>query len=71
MKLLLCAVFTVVSFCLVSAVESKVYIPKNLSEAHTELLKILQKEDIEIIRNGSEAEMGKYHHGFGTWHRNN
>lgn len=51
---------------------SGLYIPKNLDECFTELDKLLKKNDIEDIRSlKSREETIRYHHGLGTWLRNN
>jgi len=48
------------------------YIPQNLEECFIELNKILKPEDIETIKNLKDRnETILYHHGFGTWLRNN
>jgi hypothetical protein len=48
------------------------YIPKNLEECFLELNKLLKPKDIETIKNLKDRnEMILYHHGFGTWLRNN
>jgi hypothetical protein len=48
------------------------YIPKNLEECFIELNKLLKPKDIESIKNLKErSETIQYHHGFGTWLRNN
>lgn len=48
------------------------YIPKNLEECFWELNKLLKHKDIETIKNLKDRnETIMYHHGFGTWLRNN
>lgn len=47
-----------------------VYMPKNLEECFLELEKMLPKETIDEMKNGTEQEMIRYHHGLGTWIRN-
>ncbi|MDN3706530.1 hypothetical protein QW060_26360 [Myroides ceti] len=48
------------------------YIPKNLEECFLELNKLLKHKDIETIKNLKDRnETIMYHHGFGTWLRNN
>ena len=48
------------------------YIPQNLEECFVELNKILKPKDIETIKNLKDKnETILYHHGFGTWLRNN
>jgi len=48
------------------------YIPKNLEECFIELNKLLRPKDIEEIKNLKDRnETILYHHGFGTWLRNN
>jgi len=51
--------------------EASVYIPKNLEDAHRELEKILKPADIKKMKDGTEKDMSSYHHGLGTWIRNN
>ena len=49
-----------------------VYIPKDLNDCHRtldSLLKSKDKKEIDSLK--SESDMGMYHHGFGTWLRNN
>ncbi len=48
------------------------YIPKNLEECFLELNKLLKPKDVEAIKNLKDRnETILYHHGFGTWLRNN
>ncbi len=48
------------------------YIPKNLEECFIELNKLLKPKDVEAIKNLKDRnETILYHHGFGTWLRNN
>lgn len=48
------------------------YIPKNIEECFIELDKLLKPKDIETIKAlNSRDETILYHHGFGTWIRNN
>jgi glutathione peroxidase-family protein len=49
----------------------KVYIPKDLEDAFIELKKMLSPALLNEIRLKSEKDMIEYHHGFGTWLRNN
>jgi hypothetical protein len=49
----------------------KVYIPKDLEDAFLELEKMLSPALLNEIRLKSEKDMIEYHHGFGTWLRNN
>lgn len=49
-----------------------VYIPKNLGECFVELDKLLTEIDKkEMLALTKRAEMIRYHHGLGTWIRNN
>lgn len=51
---------------------NRIYIPKNLEECFAELNKILKPKDIEAIKNLKDRNGTiLYHHGFGTWLRNN
>jgi hypothetical protein len=51
--------------------QADVYVPKNLDEAHAQLLKNMPPEDIERIKNmKSEDEMIRYHFGAGMGIRN-
>lgn len=45
-------------------------VPANLGEAHRRLLQELPPQTIEEMRAGTEVEMVRYHHGPGTWIRN-
>jgi hypothetical protein len=48
------------------------YIPQNLEECFLELNKILKPKDIEALKNLKDRnETILYHHGLGTWLRNN
>lgn len=48
------------------------YIPKNLEECFLELNKLLKTKDIETIKKLEDRDKTiLYHHGFGTWLRNN
>lgn len=48
------------------------YIPKNIEECFSELDKILKPKDIQTIKNlKEENEISGYHHGLGTYLRNN
>ncbi|MCP4259991.1 MAG: hypothetical protein GY774_21125 [Planctomycetes bacterium] len=49
----------------------KIYIPKNLEDAHQELKKMLHEEFIEEIKVGKEDNLAQHHFGLGTWIRNN
>lgn len=51
--------------------ETGVYVPKDLEDSFKELDKMLTKELREDIRKGKESELFRFHHGFGTWLRNN
>lgn len=51
--------------------KKEIYIPKDLGDAHSELLRILPKDTIEQIKQGTEREMIRYHRGLGMWLRNN
>lgn len=46
------------------------YIPKTLEDAFAELDRILSAEVREEMRAGPEEDMIEYHHGLGTWMRN-
>jgi len=48
-----------------------IYIPKNLDDAHEELKKMLPKDLITKMKNGTEDDMVQYHMGLGGWFRNN
>jgi len=48
-----------------------IYIPENLNGCFTELKKMLSPELIKEMQTGTEADMVKYHRGFGMWIRNN
>lgn len=51
---------------------NRIYIPKNLEECFAELNRILKPKDIEAIKNLKDRNGTiLYHHGFGTWLRNN
>ena len=47
------------------------YIPKDLEDCFVELNRLLSKDLIETMRTGAEEDMIYYHHGLGTWIRNN
>ncbi len=47
-----------------------IQIPKDLNEAHTELMRVLSKELIAKMKKGSEKEMSQYHLGLGMTMRN-
>ena len=49
----------------------KIHIPKDLEDCFAELKRLLPKEDVQAMRKGTEADMIQYHHGLGTWIRNN
>jgi hypothetical protein len=53
------------------AIEVKVYIPKDLDDCFAELKRMLSKEQIEKMKNGTEKDMIDYHMGLGLWLRNN
>ena len=48
-----------------------VYIPKDLDDCFVELRKILPEKTVEEMKTGTEKDMIQYHHGLGTWLRNN
>jgi len=49
-----------------------IYIPKNIKECFLELDKLLSKEDIKKIKQlKDKSKTIAYHHGLGTWIRNN
>ena len=48
-----------------------VYIPLDLDDCFVQLERLLKAEDVAAMRAGSEADMIMYHHGLGTWLRNN
>ncbi len=50
---------------------SKVYVPKDLDDAFAELKKMLPPALLEEMGRRTEEEMILYHHGLGTWLRNN
>jgi hypothetical protein len=52
-------------------VAREIYIPIDLDDAMTQLDLLLRPEDVEQMRNGTEAEMAQYHMGLGLWLRNN
>lgn len=48
------------------------YIPKNIEECFLELNKLLKPKEVDAIKNLKDRnETILYHHGFGTWLRNN
>jgi hypothetical protein len=49
----------------------EVYIPKDLDECFVELKKLLPEKTVDEMKNGAEKDMINYHHGLGTWLRNN
>lgn len=49
----------------------KFLIPADLAAAHIELSKMLPKEIIQKMKEGTEENMIVWHHGLGTWIRNN
>ncbi len=49
----------------------EIYIPKDLDECFVELNKMLKPEDLEIVKNRTESNIGTMHHGLGRWLRNN
>ena len=51
--------------------KSGVYVPKDLQDAFKELSKMLDPRLVAKMKNGPEKDMIKYHHGLGTWLRNN
>lgn len=48
-----------------------IYIPNDLDACFVELNTMLTPEFIEEIKQGSEEDMNRFHHGFGMWMRNN
>lgn len=54
-----------------STASSKVYIPKDLEDTFAELMKMRSPALLNEMRLKSEKDMAEYHHGFGTWLRNN
>ena len=50
---------------------TKVYVPKDLPDAFTELDKMLSPTLTAEMRKGSEKAMWQYHMGLGMWMRNN
>jgi hypothetical protein len=48
-----------------------VYIPTDLEDCFKELKKMLPADLVEKMKSGPEKDMIKYHHGLGTWLRNN
>jgi hypothetical protein len=65
------AVFPVPTVVPAEGENTKIYIPKDLEDAHRELEKMLKPEDIEKIKSGTEEDMNQYHFGLGMWMRNN
>lgn len=62
--------------CYIKRMESDsingIYIPQNLEECFLELDKILKPKDISNFKNlKEEKDVSLYHHGLGTWLRNN
>lgn len=51
--------------------DSEIYIPKDLDDCFAELKKVLPKKILDEMAKGSEEDMIRYHHGLGTWLRNN
>lgn len=51
--------------------EQAIYIPKDLEDCFGELKKILKPQDVEKMKAGPEDDLDMYHHGLGTWLRNN
>src|SRR5437764_8049632 len=49
----------------------KVYVPKDLENCYVELEKMLPENIIKEMKEGTEEDMIKFHHGLGTWLRNN
>jgi len=48
-----------------------IYIPTDLEDCFKELKKMLPAETVAEMKSGPEKDMIKYHHGLGTWLRNN
>lgn len=48
-----------------------VYIPTDLEDCFKELKKMLPEDLVTKMKSGPEKDMIKYHHGLGTWLRNN
>jgi peroxiredoxin len=50
---------------------TKVYVPRDLDESYIELKKMLPPQLLHTMMTKSENDMIEYHHGLGTWLRNN
>jgi len=55
----------------VCAPTDEIYIPTDLEDCFAELHRMLSPEEVEKMQSGTERDMIRYHHGFGTWLRNN
>ena len=53
------------------AQEDEIYIPRDLDDCFARLEEILQPEDVEMMKSGTEDDMIQYHFGLGMWMRNN
>lgn len=51
--------------------EAAVYVPTDLQDCFAVLKDILEPEQIELMREGSEDDMVRHHFGLGMWMRNN
>ena len=51
--------------------DQEVYIPKDLDDCFAELKRLLPKDEVAKMKSGPEDDMILYHHGLGTWLRNN
>jgi len=49
----------------------EIYIPTDLEDCFAELMRILKPEDIQAMRDRTEADLIEYHFGMGMWMRNN
>ena len=68
------AVLVMITGCAImrgSAIGDEKYIPRDLDECFVQLEALLEPDDIEEIRNGTEDDMIYYHLGLGMWIRNN
>ena len=53
------------------ATPTDIYIPKDLDDCFAELKRIVPKDQIDKMKNGTEDDMSKYHFSLGMWLRNN
>ena len=51
--------------------EQEVYVPKDLDDCFVQLKKLLEPEDVEKMKSGTEDDMIEYHFGLGMWMQNN